>query len=128
MSDNILLHIVTGLSGFLIGNKLAIGRDKRLEFNKATEHIRTKIRDEIYRTTNMKSFGVNYSIITDIEKNKHLFSKIRVARYKKTIAKYSKQCKSPYSDPLVGDHTIDSENLNKNIKHLRKLLRLVAEK
>lgn len=38
--SNPVFGLVMGLVGFLIGNRLAIGRDKRIEFNKLIDPIR----------------------------------------------------------------------------------------
>jgi hypothetical protein len=50
MSNNILVTIgvglITGLIGLIIGHRLAIGRDKRIEFNAIAEPIRIQLLHE----------------------------------------------------------------------------------
>ena len=45
--NSILINFVTFLVGLLVGNRLAIGRDKRKEFNEAAQPIRAWLISEV---------------------------------------------------------------------------------
>ena len=45
--NSVLLHLVTFLVGLLVGNRMAIGRDKRKEFNEAAQPIRAWVLTEM---------------------------------------------------------------------------------
>ena len=47
--NSVLLNIITFLVGLLVGNRLAIGRDKRKEFNEAAQPIRAWLLSEVER-------------------------------------------------------------------------------
>ncbi|WP_396623042.1 hypothetical protein [Marinobacter sp. W-8] len=47
MIDVVLSGLVTGLIGLVAGNQMALGRDRRKEFNEATEPLRDKLRGHI---------------------------------------------------------------------------------
>ena len=44
---SVLLNLITFLAGLLVGNRLAIGRDKRKEFNEAAQPIRAWLLSEV---------------------------------------------------------------------------------
>lgn len=52
--NSVLLNIITFLVGLLLGNRLAIGRDKRKEFNEAAKPIRTWLLRELKKPSPLR--------------------------------------------------------------------------
>jgi hypothetical protein len=70
---NPLFPVVTLLLGFLIGHRLAIGRDRRKEFNAASDEFRKIFTQTLVDIQDENSFFGGYSIDTDS------FKKLQVA-------------------------------------------------
>ena len=91
MTNETIYHIIipflTLFLGFFFGNKLAIGRDKRKEFNEIIFPIRKILLDNI-RMLESEHHFVRSVALEDFTCVEMLISKSKIARFRKAIAKY----------------------------------------
>ncbi len=127
MSYDIYIKIITTLIGFIAGNRLAIGRDKRKEFNEITHSVRCKIRREILDAKKRGLDGIDQSIVDDIEILSHAVNTIKLFICKNAIREYEDQCKNEI-DNSFKNIKFTEEQIKNNIRLLKKLLKLVIEK
>jgi len=100
MSNDVLINILVALVSFLVGNKLAIGRDKRKEFNEATEDIRNLIRAELEDVHSNFATPRIYNHFS----HTHQFIPFRYKiGFSIASKKYKKACKSSYELQKGGD-------------------------
>lgn len=89
MSTEILIGILLFLCGLFFGNRLALGRDKRKEFNEVATPIYEKLREQerILREENSFSDGPNIADFDDLERYLHFWKK---PLFRKTLSRYNK--------------------------------------
>ena len=121
---NPALGLIWGLIGFLIGNKLALGRDKRREFNKIIEPIRTNLLEEKISGGHLMVFVFTNIDILKI-REKLPFWKRR--RFDIAIKKYkeSKNNENIESNSMGGASFKNTEIV---IHAINKLLKFIKEK
>lgn len=125
MDNEILINITYSLAGFIIGNRLVIGRDKRKEFNSVTRDAREVVKAQI-NAIHIRNHHI--VIISDeyfLEIYDHLswYKKIRL---KKLALEYSLFIKNNSSIDNCGDFVIS--NIDKIPKILLKILDIIKMK
>jgi hypothetical protein len=108
MKTGILIGILLSLGGLFFRNRLALGRDKRKEFNEVATPIYEKLREQerILLEKNSFSDGPNIADFDNLERHLHFWEK---PFFRKTLSRYNKhQDENRYfqirkADLFVGD-------------------------
>lgn len=88
MNNAIIINIASALFGFFIGNRLSIDRDKRKEFNEATEKIRKTIKLQIEACETGGQDSCNWVQKADLMAIEEYIGIFSICRFKKTCERY----------------------------------------
>jgi hypothetical protein len=122
-----LLSLLTFFIGLFVGNRFAIGRDKRKEFNQATSPIYYKLKDFL------KHNEVHYiPPISELENVEEYFSIWTRRKYTSLVTKLkeaNERLEKPTYDPSSGQvGPTDSSHLSDQINIVSSLLNCLARK
>lgn len=96
--DTYLIPLLTAFLGFFVGNKLAIGRDKRKEFNEVAIPIRTSLIRQLEALQAEKQCFVNISTEDRVVLECYI-SRFKIKGFRKAVAEYKiAQQKYGYQD------------------------------
>ena len=102
MKNEILINIISSLIGFFIGNRLSLGRDRRKEFNEATEIIRKVIKLQIEACETGDHDSCNWVQKADLMAIEEYIGIFSICRFKKTCERYAAATEGKFGTTEIG--------------------------
>ena len=121
---HVFINVIMFLTGLIVGNRLAIGRGKRKEFNIVAETIRLALIREREFIIN-KNMAFNGPEDADFKKFTFLLSRYKLRRFNRTLVKYKENKKTNQHSNRYGESSYhDNTSILKIIDRLIKLTKL----